>query len=239
MHSVMVVVVLWLLGQHSVDPGVTLNTCCSSVLSCRYIYNIYHSGQLNNYHWRQLPQVSILLWHIFCNNKSMLAVSKNIIMSGQIFVVTNTAWQTHVCHGKTRLLLRPKVCLLRQTCVCHDNTCLSRQYVFVTTITANICRDTVMFFVAASMLLLQQKMCFCHDKHLLVTARQKWYLWQLPPVIGNSMVIPMVTNENEFETRVVVMWVFFPATPPRCWAGAAANTCLTQWQWRLNNSWPR
>ena len=81
------------------------------------------------------------------------------------FVTTNMRllWQMHVCHNKTIF--------------CHDKRNLSREKCFVATnifchnktfVTTNICLDKT--FVATSLLLLQQK----------------WYLWQLPPMIGGK-----------------------------------------------------
>ena len=81
------------------------------------------------------------------------------------------------------------------TCMSRQNTSfvatelyLSRQNIFVATkhlsrqifVATNICRDNHVFF-ATSILLSRQKTYFVSTNTCLL--RQKWYLWQLPPVI--------------------------------------------------------
>ena len=124
----------------------------------------------------------------FCLNKIMFVTTKHLL------------GQTCVCHNKTFvmttiLLLQQKMCfvmtytcLLQQKYACCDKTfvatklCLSWQKFFVTK-----------YYVVTSILLLRQKTCFvsrqtyvCHNKTF---ARQKWYLWQLPPLIYCSVHI--------------------------------------------------
>ena len=87
--------------------------------------------------------------------------------------------------------------LLQQTRVCHDKTGLLPQQKY-----ARVCCDKNIF-VAASTLLLRQKMCFimtnihlwcqtriCGDKHVFVATKlllwQKLYLWQLRPMIDSG-----------------------------------------------------
>ena len=99
------------------------------------------------------------------------------------FVMTNLilSWQTFCCDKLT--FVKTNSCLSRQnTSFVVTKVCLARQ---------NICHDKHVFvicFVALSILLSRQKMCFvttkdvfCHDKQLL--SWQTWYMWQLPPMI--------------------------------------------------------
>ena len=126
-------------------------------------------------------------------------------------IIDGSCHKYHLCRdkvlsGQTRLLsLQKYACRDKHNFVAR-NTRLSRQNVsFVVTkitqvssttnikisLTTNICRDKS--FVATNILLSQQKTCFvvtntCHDTHTLVEtrqllSRQKWYLWQLPPLI--------------------------------------------------------
>ena len=78
----------------------------------------------------------------------------------------------------------PQVSFLsRQKYACRNKTfvatklCLSRQNIFVAT---NICCEKHVF-VATNILLSPQKTCLSTNTCFL--SRQKWYLWQLPPVI--------------------------------------------------------
>ena len=65
-----------------------------------------------NYHWRDLPQVSFLLWQKFCR-ESMLAMTELLL------------WQIYVCRNKI-LLAWQKFChdryLVQQTHVCCDKS---------------------------------------------------------------------------------------------------------------------
>ena len=105
------------------------------------------------YHWRELPQVSFLLWqtfccykHIFCRNKSMLDMTKVLLrkMSRQnIFVATELwsrqkkLWQAYFCHNKreTHLLSQQKyACLDKHTFgATKDVFCLNKHVTFVAT----------------------------------------------------------------------------------------------------------
>ena len=159
MYIVMVVVVSWLLRQPSVDPGVTLNTCCSSVLSCRYIYNIS-------------------LWT--AEQLSLAAAARSII-----FVVmkllsrqTHLSWQTPVCCDKTRLLSQQKrACRNKKhncvsTNICRDKRvfvvakhifCCDKKYACCMFVMTNTCLSW-QIFVMIQLCFLSRKACFCCDK---------------------------------------------------------------------------
>ena len=141
------------------------------------------------YHWQELPQV--YFWHIFCSDKSMLAMTKLVVtklcLSQQnIFVATN------ICHDKhvfvtTKALSQQMMCftcLSWQKYVCCDKTfvttelCLSQQ-IFVMTklfvMTTNIILLPQNFGHITSILLSQQNMCFAATNKSVVT---KLLLWQ-------------------------------------------------------------
>ena len=156
-------------------------------------------GGTAGYYWRELPQVSFLLRQtcvchdrtIFCCDKSMLAATKlltKLCLSCQkfcsdknMFVVSKVlSQQAYFCHNKRCVLLRQKRCIvatklsLSRQNFCHD------KIIFAVT---NICPDKHTFVMANDV--------FCHNKHMFVVAklfsRQKWYLWQLPPMIAGAM----------------------------------------------------
>ena len=139
------------------------------------------------YHWRELPQVSFLSRERFCPDK-------------HVFVATNMC----LSHDKARLLSRQKYsCREKITFVATKQTCVLSPKAYF----CRDCRDRSLL-VATNVLLRQnyicrdkylswQKFCrnkntrqsyFCCDKRR-VLSRQKWYLWQLPPVIALSPVI--------------------------------------------------
>ena len=159
MLSVMVVVVSWLLRQPSVDPGVTLNTCCSSVLSCRYIYNIS-------------------LWT--AEQLSLVAAATSIV-----FVVTKPlsqqtplSWQTPVCCDKTRLLSQQKRACHNKKHNCVSTNICRDKHVFVVAKRIFCCdkKYACCMFVMTNMCLSWQvfvmiQLCFCHEKHAFVATK--------------------------------------------------------------------
>ena len=73
--------------------------------------------------------------------------------------------------------------------------CLSQQIFVATKVLSRqkyVCRDKR--FVAPQVL--SRQAYFCHDKRR-VLSRQKWYLWQLPPMIGSHPIVAL---------RVAVYW---------------------------------
>ena len=118
----------------------------------------YHFCQmLVIYHWRKMPQVSFMLQQKFSCYK-------------HVFVT----WQTGVCHNKS-LLVMTKL-LSWQTCVCHNKNILLQQTQF--------CHDKSV--VKTCLLLSRQKTSFVEKNTCLSRQNwswQKWYSWQLPPVI--------------------------------------------------------
>ena len=152
----------------------------------------------------------VMTKHIFCCNISMFTVTKHLLQ--QNYVCCDKIF---LSQQKTSvpLLRQKRHVLLWHTCVCHDQEfvatklCFLRQ-IFVTTKVLSwqkyVCHDKS--FVMTSKVLLQQKTCFvrtnkclCHNKHVFVTTkllswqvllRQKWYLWQLLPVILYSQAGP-------------------------------------------------
>ena len=94
----------------------------------------------------------------------------------------------------------------------------------------NFCRDKS--FVATKICLLRQKFCrdkhtfvaikdvFCRDKHV---SRQKWYLWQLPPMIESS----------EFMLCTFLEWPEFiiNVNPPPPWNWSFRFLWLSEWLW--------
>ena len=115
-----------------------------------------------------------LLWQKFgrennCRDKIFLSRQN---LSQQIFVVTNIIllWQTCV-----HMLVETKL-LSWQTCVCCDKSCVATDIILSW---QKFCHSKHNFVVTKDM--------FCCDKHMFVMTKdlsqQRWYLWQLPPVI--------------------------------------------------------
>ena len=114
-------------------------------------------------------------------DKSFVAIS--VLLSRQ---KTCLSWQTRVCQDKNYTcgssrqwyFCRDKGCVLsRQTRACHDKSkfvvtkFLSRQNC--------VCHD---FFLPLTKMCLSRQTYICRDKTRLLS-RQKWYLWQLLPMI--------------------------------------------------------
>ena len=106
-------------------------------------------------------------------SRQKMSLGINTCLSWQKFVMTNIllSWQMHTFVVTDRWSSRqntsfvvPKICLLRQTCICCDKHVFNVVNVFVAT---NICRDKG--FVATSIILLRQK--FSCNKHTFVTAK--------------------------------------------------------------------
>ena len=113
----------------------------------------------------------------FCRNKTSVATSMCLSWQNTSFVVT-------------------KVRLLRQNFCCNKITFVTTKYFCrnKTVVATNICRNKNVLWQAY----------FCHDKRhekqVLVTTKlsswQKWYLWQLPPII--SLNYTKLTNSRHF-----------------------------------------
>ena len=113
--------------------------------------------------------------HIFCRDKSMLVVTKKLsrkislsrqnifvstkLLSRQIFVATNIIFVLLKFCCDKHTFVATSILLLRQTRVCCDKTRLLSKQKYSR-------RDKC--FVAASILLLRQKMCFVVTKMILV-----------------------------------------------------------------------
>ena len=155
----------------------------------------------------KLPQVSFLLWQKFCHNKHMFVMTKHIFCCEKsMFAKTKClSWQNYVCYDKIFLsqqnfgckffVVVTNTCLLQQK-ICHDkHTFVARKDVFccdkhmfimtkVSLSQQNFCCDKIMF-VATNIRCdknMSWQACFCHNK-TCVLSLQKWYLWQLPPMI--------------------------------------------------------
>ena len=117
----------------------------------------------------------VMTKHVFCHNK-------NVCHDKHIFVMTKVDKHNFVA---TKVLLR-------QAYFCCN------KHVFVAT-KVSLCCDKSML-VATKLLSQQTRVCldkylsqqkFCHDKNILSRptqkhlSRQKWNLWQLPPMIEN------------------------------------------------------
>ena len=107
-----------------------------------------------------------------------MLVTTNMCLPQQIFVATNIissqqtcllSWQKNTCHVQT--FVATKLCLSQQK-FCCDKIFLSWQ---------NFCRDKHTFVMTKDM--------FCCDVFIAtkLLSRQKWYLWQLPPVIVHCL----------------------------------------------------
>ena len=138
---------------------------------------------LHWYHWQELPQVSFLSRQKFCCDKSF--VTTKICLPQQNFCPDKIMF----CHDKIFLSWQTqKLCHDKHTFVvtkdefCHDKHVYCYKRISVVTkfrLRQNyVCRDKT--FVTT-------KYVFCHDKHMFVTIKlllqQKWYLWQLLPMI--------------------------------------------------------
>jgi len=136
---------------------------------------------------------------------AMLRLTTGRTATSIIFVMTM------FCQNKTHLMSRQKYACRNETFV-TTKLCLLQQNIFVMT-KHIFCHDKIMqvpflcdkhAFVMTKVLLWQTWFCcdkfcqdkhtfvttkdvFCHDKHMLVVTKllsqQKWYLWQLQPMI--------------------------------------------------------
>ena len=143
---------------------------------------------------------------LFCSHCTRFQVPKIIYQMEEAYIII-------ICENLTGFLAAcfyhwwelPQVSfLLQQTCVCHDKHlfCHDKNMLVVTTplswqnycdktfVTTNIWLNKHMF-VATSILLSWQKMCFLVTELLL---RQKWYLWQLPSMIAVDRVVYRSVN---------------------------------------------
>ena len=91
-------------------------------------------------------------------------------------------------------------------------------------------------FVATSMLLLWQKTCFVVTNVFVATkplSRQKWYLWQLPPVIVTGSVCLLqkaAILKRLFVSGLCLLLLFFTDNMYVC-------NCTLSWQWTHGNVW--
>ena len=134
-------------------------------ISC-VVFNIGRS--CHKYHFCRVKHVFVATWISPC--KLLLTISC------LVFIIGGS------CHYHWREL--PQVpSLSQQTRVCRD-----KQVVF--------CRDKSMF-AAAEYFSRDTHTClsrqrFCRDKHTF--SRQKWYLWQFPPMIGVDWFLRHVSS---------------------------------------------
>ena len=122
--------------------------------------------------------------HVFCRNKSMLAVTKRlsqqyyvcrnkIFWLQQNFVMINTCllWQAYFCHDRTRFVATNIFLLQQHFChdkyyVCHDKTFATTKDMF--------CHDRHVF-VTTNMCLLWQN--FCHDENVTCDISHQWCIY--------------------------------------------------------------
>ena len=108
------------------DPGTY--QLSHKVFRCTLLYRavgtvhdaLYHHSlplSAENYHWRQLPQVSFLSQQKFCHDKHEFAATKHVF-----------------CRDKSTLVITKL--LSKQTRVCHDKSFVEKAY---------FCRDKHMF----------------------------------------------------------------------------------------------
>ena len=110
-------------------------------------------------HWWELLQVSFLLWQKFCHDKTHLLLRQKYACCSKTFVATKYfCCDKHVCRDKTFVVT--KDVLPQQTC--HKSKLETKTFL-------------------ATNILSQWKLCFVRANPCL--SRQKWYLWQLPPMI--------------------------------------------------------
>ena len=124
-----------------------------------------------------------------------ICCDKSFVTTSLVFVTTSTC----LLQQNTSFVVT-KVCMLRETFVttniCHDKSFVATNIILLWQQT-HICYDkymswqkfchdkdnfvTAKTFVAASILLLRQKTCFVATNACL--SWQKWYFWQLLPII--------------------------------------------------------
>ena len=108
------------------------------------------------YHWRVLPQVSFLL------RQNTSFVTTKVYLLRQT-CNTSSSWQKYACHDKTFVV---------------TNTCLLWRIFDLTKI---FCRDKHAFVAAK---VFSRQAYLCHDKRCVTCLSwQKWYLWQLLPMV--------------------------------------------------------
>ena len=131
----------------------------------------------------------------------------------EIFVATNT--DNFVCTKRQHTsFFATKLCLLRQNFCCDKSFAAGNNW-------TRVCRDKK-YFVVTIIILSRHKFCrnthtfvattkdvFCRDKYVFVAtellSRQKWYLWQLPPMVfptGFTTTAVSVFNQCRYSHEV-------------------------------------
>ena len=162
-------------------------------------------------------------------HKTRLLLRQMYACHDKSFVTTNIflSWQNLYCDK--HMLLATSLFLSRQTRVCGDKTvvatnmCLSGQ-IFVATKLVSQQKYFVVTNVTASILLSQQKMCFVVTNMCL--SWQKWYLWQLLPILSTPNQVPSSLSHIKPPH-------YFPFVPV-LGGGGAGKFCFTH---RMNQQW--
>ena len=156
-------------------------------------------------HWRELPQVSFLLWQKFCCEKITFVMTKYFChilswqnLSRQTFAVTNIiVLRQNFRHDKYTFVATNIVFVITKHVFCHeikyaccDKTCcdkrVCRDKSFVTTnnfLMTKVYHDKPTFVMTKDVFFHDKHVCFDKTfvtKHL---SQQKWYLWHLPPMM--------------------------------------------------------
>ena len=161
------------------------------------------SGGAERERWSTVSLAEVVTSMIFvetsrvCRDKTPLLSRQNYVSRQNIFVQTEPL--------SRQIFITTNIILSRQTRVCRDNFFFN--FVATELCKYHFCRHKG--FVATNILLSLQKFCldthtFCRDKrrvfrdkHMFVAtntclSRQKWYLWQLPPMILYSTLAQTV-----------------------------------------------
>ena len=152
-------------------------------ISC-LVFNIGRS--CHKYHFCRVKHVFVATWISPC--KLLLTISCLVFIIGgschyhwrELPQVPSLSQQTRVCRDKQVVFCRDKS-MLAATIFCRDKSMFAAAEYFS--------RDT-------HTCLSRQR--FCRDKHTF--SRQKWYLWQLSPMIGVDWFLRHVSSPWQDKT---------------------------------------
>ena len=118
------------------------------------------------YHWRELPQVSFLLRHMFVMTKHIFCYDKHAFVATKVCLL-----QQNFCHDKIvccdKYLSRQKFCCDKHICFSQQTLFYWDKHIFVETKDV-FCRNK-RTFVAINMCLSQQKF-YCNKKKKILVA---------------------------------------------------------------------
>ena len=149
------------------------------------------------------PQISCIILSLAGTATSIIFSTTNILSwQNMSFLVTKvcSSWlfvATNICHDKHNFVATKFCCdklTFVMTHVCCNKTHLLSWQKYA------CCDIKISFFVFLVTKVLSQQAYFCLDKGR-VLLRQKWYLWQLPPVLYTLISI-LMTALNSYSKHL-------------------------------------